>query len=71
MPRDSQSGNDGVESGMERRNDRALVIVRVFVQLKMVQLGLFLLEGGGSICAFIRSSVEFIWSNICSGVMPN
>ena len=55
MPRDSQSGNDGMESGMGRRNERALAIVRV-----LVQLGLFQLEGGCSICAFIRSKVEFI-----------
>ncbi|AHF64519.1 hypothetical protein Syncc8109_2190 [Synechococcus sp. WH 8109] len=41
MPRDSQSGNDGMESGMERRNERALAIVRVLAQLEVVQL-----EGG-------------------------
>ena len=50
MPRDNQSGNDGMESGMGRRNERALEIVRVLAQL----------EGGCSICAFIRSRVEFI-----------
>ena len=55
MPRDSQSGNDGMESGMGRRNERAVAIVRV-----MVQLGLFQLEGGCSICGFIRSRVQFI-----------
>ena len=55
MPRDNQSGNDGMESGMEWRNERALAIVRV-----LAQLGLFQLEGGCSICAFIRSRVEFI-----------
>ena len=65
MPRDSQSGNDGMESGMGRRNERALAIVRVLAQLELVQLGpfqlrLFQLEGGCSICAFIRSRVEFI-----------
>ena len=60
MPRDSQSGNDGMESCMERRNERALAIVRVLAQLGLVQLGLFQLEGGCSICAFIRSKVEFI-----------
>ena len=60
MPRDSQSGNDGMESGMGRRTERALAIVRVLAQLKLVQLGLFQLEGGCSICAFIRSRVEFI-----------
>ena len=71
MPRDSQSGNDGMESGMGRRNEQALAIVRVLAQLELFQLGLFQLEGGCSICAFIRSRVEFICSNICSGVMPN
>ena len=55
MPRDSQSGNNGMESGMGRRNKRALAIVRVLVQLRLFQL-----EGGCSICAFIRSRVEFI-----------
>ena len=55
MPRDNQSGKDGMESGMGRRNEQALAIVRV-----LVQLGLFQLEGGFSICAFIRSRVEFI-----------
>ena len=65
MPRDSQSGNDGMESGMGRRNERALVIVRALVQLELVQPGLvqlrlFQLEGGCSICDFIRSRVEFI-----------
>ena len=65
MPRDSQSGNDGMESGMGRRNERALAIVRVLAQVELVQPGLlqlrlFQLEGGCSICAFIRSSVEFI-----------
>ena len=49
MPRDSQSGNDGIESGMGRRNERALAIVRVLVQVELVQLGLFQLEGGCSI----------------------
>ena len=49
-----------MESGMGRRNERALAIVRVLVQLGLFQLGLFQLEGGGSICAFIRSRVEFI-----------
>ena len=44
-----------MESGMGRRNERALVIVRV-----LIQLGLFQLEGGCSICVFIRSRVEFI-----------
>ena len=68
MPRDSQSGNDGVDSGMGRKW-RALAIVRVLPYWP--QLGLFQLEGGNSIWAFIRSSVEFICSNICSGVMPN
>ena len=65
MPRDSQSGNDGMESGMGRGNERALVIVRALVQLELVELRLFdlrlfQLEGGCSICAFIRSRVEFI-----------
>jgi hypothetical protein len=65
MPRDSQSGNDGMESGMGRRNERALAIVRVLAQLELVQLGAVSaeavqLEGGCSICAFIRSRVEFI-----------
>ena len=65
MPRDSQSGNDGMESGMGRRNERALAIVRVLAQSNwfswgLVQLRLFQLEGGCSICAFIRSRVEFI-----------
>ena len=60
MPRDSQSGNEGMESGMGKRNERALAIVRVLAQLELVQLGLFQLEGGCSICAFIRSRVEFI-----------
>ena len=55
MPRDSQSGKDGVESGMGRRNKQVLAIVRV-----LVQLGLFQLDGGCSIWAFIRSRVEFI-----------
>ena len=62
MPRDSQSGNDGMESGMGRRNERALAIVRVLAQLELVQLGvlqlrLFQVEGGCSIWAFIRARV--------------
>ena len=70
MPRDNQSGNNGMETGMGRRNERALAIVRVLaqvelvqpglLQLRLLQLRLFQLEGGCSICAFIRSSVEFI-----------
>ena len=60
MPRDNQSGNDGMESGMGRRNERALAIVRVLVQLGQFQLRLLQLEGGCSIWAFIRSRVEFI-----------
>jgi len=55
MPRDNQSGNDGMESGIGRRNEQALAIVRVLAQVELVQL-----EGGCSICAFIRSRVEFI-----------
>ena len=64
-----------MESGMGRRNERVLAIVRVLAQVELVQPGLlqlrllqlrlfqlrlFQLEGGCSICAFIRSSVEFI-----------
>ena len=60
MPRDSQSGKDGKESGMGRRKEQALAIVRVLALLELGQLGLFQLEGGCSICAFIRSRVEFI-----------
>ena len=44
MPRDSQSGNEGMESGMGRRNERALAIVRVLAQLELVELGLFQLR---------------------------
>ena len=54
-----------METGMGKRNEQALAIVRVLAQLELVQLGLFQLrlfqlEGGCSICAFIRSRVEFI-----------